>query len=50
MQPHSRINCQGWAIVGVSATPAALAANDRIIVRRTPKRSIIAAAKGPIAP
>src|SRR6202011_2316396 len=48
--PQSRTSCQDWRIIGVSATPAAVSANANAIVRRTPKRSIAAAAKGPTKP
>src|SRR5215831_20411694 len=48
--PHSRTSCQGWLIAGVSATLAAVTASASVIVPRAPKRSITAAAKGPIAP
>ena len=48
--PHSRISCQDCRIAGVRATPAAVAASATAIVRLTPKRSISAAAKGPISP
>ena len=37
-------------MVGVSATPQAVTTRARLIVRRTPKRSMIAAANGPTAP
>ena len=37
-------------MVGVSATAQPVTARARLIVRRTPKRSMIAAANGPTAP
>ena len=48
--PHSRTSCHGSAIAGLKATPAAVTAKARVIVRRTPKRSISAAANGPTMP
>jgi len=48
--PHSRISCHGSAMIGLSATAPAVAASDRLIVRRTPNRSIAVAANGPIMP
>jgi len=44
------MSCQGWLIAGVSATLMPVVASARVIVQRAPKRSIAAAAKGPIAP
>ena len=48
--PHSSMSCQDCRIVGVNATPAAVTASATAIVRLTPKRSISAAANGPISP
>ena len=48
--PHSRISCQEFCIAGLNATAAPVAARAKVIVRRTPKRSITAAANGPISP
>ena len=48
--PHSSTSCHVSDISGVSATPVAVAVSDSVTVRRTPNRSISAAANGPIAP
>ena len=48
--PQSSTSCQGAVIRVVKATPAATTASDTRIVRRTPSRSISAAANGPISP
>jgi hypothetical protein len=48
--PQSRINCHDSRISGVSATPVAITASAQHMVRRIPKRSMIAAANGPIMP
>ncbi len=48
--PHSSTSCQASCISGDSATAAPVAVIDRHMVRRTPNRSMIAAANGPIAP
>ena len=48
--PHSKTSCQASRISGDSATAAPVAAIARHIVSRTPTRSMIAAANGPIAP
>ena len=48
--PHNNTSCHGWLIAGVTTTLTAVVASASVIVRRAPKRSITAAAKGPIAP
>ena len=48
--PHSSTNCQAWCIAGESATAPPVSSSARVIVRRTPKRSIRAAANGPTSP
>jgi hypothetical protein len=48
--PHSRTSCHDSRIAGVRATAAAVTASAAAIVRLTPKRSISAAANGPIRP
>ncbi len=48
--PHSNTSCHAWRIAGDSATAAAVTASASVIVRRTPKRSITAAANGPTSP
>ena len=45
--PQSRTSCQGARITVVSATPTVTAESDRSVTRRTPTRSISAAANGP---
>ena len=48
--PHNSTSCQDWCIAGEAATAAALRTSATVIVRLTPKRSIKAAANGPIKP
>ena len=48
--PHSSTSCQGAVISGVKATPDATSTSDITMVVRTPRRSMKAAANGPISP
>ena len=48
--PHNRTSCHAWCIAGDNATAAAVIAKPKVIVRRTPNRSISAAANGPTRP
>ena len=48
--PHSKISCQDRVISGVRATPYAMQPSAMSIVRRSPNRSITAAANGPMRP
>ena len=48
--PQSRSSCQGAFITVVSEEPAAIVASAISITRRTPKRSISAAANGAVSP
>ena len=48
--PHSSTSCQGVRITVVRATPTVTRESDSTITRRTPSRSMSAAAKGPQSP
>ena len=48
--PHSTTNCQGSCINGLAATANAVEQTASDMTRRTPNRSMSAAANGPIAP
>ena len=48
--PHSRVSCQASRINTVSPAPEASRTSAADTVRRSPKRSITATAKGPTSP
>ena len=48
--PHSSHSCQAWVITRVSPAPAATRTRLAATTRRTPKRSISAAANGAVRP
>jgi len=50
IKPHSTKNCHGCVISADNAAPSASSASAAATVRRTPKRSNIPAANGPMSP
>ena len=49
-KPHSTHSCQGEVITRVRPEPTATSVSDAATTRRTPKRSIRAAANGAVRP
>ena len=49
-KPHSSHSCQAEVITSVSPEPTATSASDAAATRRTPNRSISAAANGAVRP